>query len=151
MARSLFARHADGFQRSGGGVASGAAPHAAQPSRSVDEILAGHPFVERILLGAQPDEAIQRRIVPNALAQHADFALRGKKLPGGQLQQRRFSRAVRAEQPGDAGRHLDRQLVQPDHVAVPFRHFVELTTIGVHLRRSSDRTRKCRIHAEITK
>ena len=90
--------HADGFDRAGGGIAGGGAAQPAQPGRGVHEILPRHPFVKRILLRAEADDPVQRRIVPDILAQNAHRPLAGIKLPGGELKQRRFPRAVGAEQ-----------------------------------------------------
>ena len=73
---------------------------------------------------------IQCRIVPDALAEHADRSLARPKLAGGQLQQRRLAGAVGAEQARDAGRDAQRQLVQADDVAVPLGNAVELDDRG---------------------
>src|SRR5207245_528176 len=85
--------------------------------------------------------------VPGRLAQHADGALAGHQLPGRQLEQRRFARAVGAEQTGHAGRDVQGQLVQADDVAVPLGDAVE-DDDGRHFSWSSDFTRKLRVHVE---
>ena len=67
--------------------------------RAVDqELPAGHPFEERILLGAKPDKPVQSRIVPGPMAQHPHLALTGPELAGRQLQQRALPRPVGTEQ-----------------------------------------------------
>ena len=120
---------------------------AAQSGAGVDEIPAGHPFVEGVLLRAEADRAIEGGIVPDRLAEHANCSLAGAKLAGRQLQQRRLAGAVGAEQPGDAGADFERQLVDADDVAVPLGNFVEVDD-GRHFSRSSDLIEKFRMHAE---
>ena len=85
--------------------------------------------------------AIERRIVPHLLAQHADRALARPQLAGRQLQQRRLAGAVRPKQPGHAGADFDRELVDADDVAVPLRNVVEGDDRR-HLSRSSDLMRE---------
>ena len=91
--------------------------------------------------------AIERRVVPDRLAQHADRALARPQLAGRQLQQRRLAGAVGPEQTGHAGADRERQLVDADDVAVPLRNFVEGNDRR-HFSRSSDLIRKFRMHAE---
>ena len=83
-------------------VARRGAAQAAEPGAGEHEIPAGHPLVKRVLLRTQADRAIQRRVVPDRLAEHADRALARPQLAGRQLQQRRLAGAVRPEQAGDA-------------------------------------------------
>src|SRR5262249_52146345 len=107
-------------------------------------------FVEGVLLGAQSEVAVEGRVVPRGLAQDAYAALARLELPGGELQERRFAGAIRAEQTRDAGVDPQRQLVDADDVAVPLGDAVELDDRR-YLNRSSDFTRVCRIHAESPK
>ena len=67
---------------------------------------------------------VERGIVPDRLAEHADRSLARLELPGHELHERRLAGAVRAEQAGDAGRHRQRDVVQADHLAVPLRQVV---------------------------
>ena len=79
--------HADGFDCLRGGGARVGAGQTAETGAGVDEIPAGHPFVEGILLGAKADVAIERWMVPDGLAENIYSALAGIKLAGGELQQ----------------------------------------------------------------
>src|SRR5262249_45154052 len=113
-----------------------------------DEIEPSHPLVERVLLGAQADVTHQRRIIPHRLAEDADLSLARIQLAGCQLEQRRLAGAVGTEQARHAGWDAQRQLVQPNDVAVPLGDAVELDDRR-HLSRSSDFMRRLRIHTEI--
>ena len=64
---------------------------------------------------------VERGILPDPLAEHGDVAFARFELPGDQLHERRFAGAVGAEQPGDAGGHGQRDVVQADDLAVPLR------------------------------
>ena len=58
---------------------------------------AGHPLVKRILFGTKPDPEVQRRILPDRLAQHFDLALARLELPGDALHECGLPGPVRAE------------------------------------------------------
>src|SRR5262249_33755096 len=145
MARSLFlVMPTDSSARSAAARDPG---RAAQAGAGAKKVPAGHPLVERVLLRAEPDEAVEPRVVPDLLAQNAHLTLAGVKLTGGKLQQRGLAGAVGPEQAGHARRDPDRQLVEPNNVAVPLGNLVELHD-RLHLSRSSDFTRKFRMHIE---
>src|SRR5271165_3873437 len=91
----------------------------------------GHPLEERVLLGAKADQPVQSRVVPGPMPQHPNLALAGPKLTGRQLQQGALPRAVGTEQPGHPRSHSERQVVDPDHVAVPLGDRVELDRRGL--------------------
>ena len=123
-------------------------PEPGQFCGGVDEVPARHPLVKCVLLRTEADQAVERRVVPHLLAQHAHRPLAGVKLPGGQLQQGRLPRPIGTEQPGDAGVDPQVQLVDADHVAVPLRDVVKLDNRR-HRSRSSERMERLRMHAEI--
>src|SRR5690242_6775318 len=92
----------------------------------MDEIPTGHPFVEGVLFGAQADEAVEGVIVPDTVAEDTHFPLAGMELPRRQLQKRRLAGAVGTEQPGDARRNPERNVVDADDVTVPLRYGTEV-------------------------
>src|SRR5262249_22756520 len=113
------------------------------------------------LLRTEPDEAIERGVVPGALAQDAHFALARPKLPCRQLEERALARAVGSEQSGNARGDSQRQLVQADDVAIPLGDAAEVDDrsgglrnvrcwIG-HRSRSMDLTRVERMPVDRTK
>src|SRR5439155_12309649 len=53
---------------------------------------------------------------------HGHLALARLELTGDQLEECRLPRSVRAEQARDPRRHVQRDVVQSDHLAVPLRH-----------------------------
>ena len=65
------------------------------------------------------------------MPQHPNLALAGPELTGRQLQQRALPRAVGTEQAGHARSHSERQVVHPDHVAVPLGDRAELDRRGL--------------------
>src|SRR5581483_5167892 len=72
----------------------------------------------------------------------ADRSLARLQLARDQLHERRLAGAVRAEQPGDAGRDGDADVVEPDHLPVPLRQMIggddaHATTSTPRTRRSS--------------
>jgi hypothetical protein len=56
----LVLRHADGLDGPLGGIAGRGTAQSGEPSRRVDEIPAGHPFVKGVLFRAQADLPIDR-------------------------------------------------------------------------------------------
>ena len=148
MARSLFRVMPTASITRFAAVACFAARETAQAGAGVDEIVAGHPLVECILLRAQADAAIQRRVVPDLLAQNADAALARPKLAGRQLQQRDSCRRRSGpSRPVTPGMICSGKLVDADDVAVPLGNFVEGNDRR-HFRRSSDLTAKFKMHAD---
>src|ERR1700722_13003726 len=93
---------------------------------------------------------IQGWAIPNLATQYAYLALARKELSRCQLKQRRFTGAIGTEQTRDARGNVERELVDTDDVAVPLGNLVEFHD-RFYLRRSSDFTRKLRMHTEIPK
>ena len=116
---------------------------AVQPHERADPLEAGHALVEGVLLGAEPDLEIEVRVPPDRLAEDLDVPLARLELTGDQLHERRLAGAVGAEEPGDAGRHGDGDVVQADDLAVPLRDVLggddrrHVTTSTPRTRRSS--------------
>src|SRR4030095_17161857 len=107
------------------------------------------PFVERVLLRTESNAEEQFRITPDRLAHHGDRALAGLELAGDELHERALAGAVRAKQPGNARRHVDGHVVQPDHLAVPLRHVIDREDRRAHFTISTPPTRRSRTEIEI--
>ena len=83
-------------------------------------------------------------IAPDGLAEHRDRALARPELAGDELHERALAGAVGPEQPGDAGRHVHRDVVQADDLAVPLRQVVGGEDRRAHATISTPRTRRSR-------
>src|SRR5262249_30484194 len=95
-----------------------------QAHQAADPLQAGHPVVERVLLGAEADLEVDLRVAPDRLAEDRDRPLARLELTGDELHERRLSRAVWPEPAGHAGRHRHADVVEADDLAVPLRHVV---------------------------
>ena len=129
-----------------------------EPNERRDPLEAGHPLVERILLGTEADAPIEARVLPDRLAEHRDSPLARLELAGDELHERRLAGAVRAEEAGDARRHSERDVVQADHLTVPLgdvigtdnRDHVRHGSLGLdhHATTSTPRTRRSSTNAD---
>ena len=115
-----------------------------------DPLEPGHPLVERVLLGAEPDLEVELRVAPDRLAEHLDRPLARLQLTGDQLHERRLAGAVRAEQAGDARRHVDADVVQADDLAVPLRDVLGGDDRRAHVTTSTPRTRRSSTEIDTT-
>src|SRR5687768_9878567 len=97
---------------------------AIEPDERRHPFESGHPLVKRILLGTEADLEIEVRVAPDRLAEHVDGTLVRLQLTGDQLHERGLAGAIRPQQPGDARRHRDGDVVEPDDLPVPLGHMV---------------------------
>src|SRR5439155_2528084 len=89
-----------------------------------------------------------RRIPPNRLAEDGNRAFAWCELAGDELHERRLAGAVRPEKTGDAGRHLQRHVIQANDLAVPLREVIRRD--DAHATTSTPRTRFSRISPDTT-
>ena len=124
---------------------------AVQPHERGHPLEACHPLVEGVLLGTEPEAEVKARILPDRLAEHRDLALAGHELSGHELHECRLARAIGPEQAGDSRRHAQRDVVEADHLPVPFREMVGSNDRGRrHATISTPRTRRSSTRPEAT-
>ena len=107
---------------------------AVQPGVQLDELATGEEVVDGLVFRHYAQAAEDRRVPSHALAEYAQLAVGGVGEARDHMQQRRLARAVRAEQRGDPGENLERDIVDGDDVAEPSRDVIDAD------RRSAGRT-----------
>src|SRR5262249_46259329 len=93
---------------------------------------------------------IQRRILPDLLAEDGDLALAGLQLPRDELHESALACAVGTEQAGDASRHADGHVVQSNYLAVPLRQVISCQDRRSHATISTPRTWRSRMDTDTT-
>src|SRR5262245_20091542 len=115
----------DALDRAPGHLFGLLARQAVNRQKRFDEVVAGHPFRERIELAAIADLAKQLLRVRRRNAENADAASRRLDQAGHQIHQRRLAGTVRADQAGDARRDGQVDAVDAEDFAVKFRDVLE--------------------------
>ncbi len=111
----------EGLEGGGGTLPCFLAPVAAQLGHRRDELEAREVVEHGVGFGAQPDVTQGRGVAEGLEAAHRSLAEVRLELPRHDAQERRLARAVRAEQPPDAGVEVQRQILQGRDLAVPLR------------------------------
>ncbi len=159
----------DLLERRHRGVGGLAIAEAVQAQQRRHPFVTGHPVVERVLLGTHAHAQEDVGIAPYRLAENLHCALVRLQLPGDELEERRLARAIRSEQAGHAAADGDRDVVEPDHLAVPLRQVLgphdfnlpfavcpllsalcSVSASGRHVTTSIARIRRRRTNAEAT-
>ena len=132
----------DRLQRFSGRRGSIRLGQAVEPCQRRDPLQPGHPLVERVLLGAEPQPGEETWVAPDRLSEHPHRPFARLELSGDQLQEGGFAGAIRPQQTGDAGPDLDRDVVEADDLAIPLRHPVDGHHRCGHVTTSTPRTRR---------
>jgi hypothetical protein len=97
-----------------------------EPGGVADEPVAREPAGHRFPLRDEADPAVPGRVTPGRLAEQGHPPGRRRQQAGDHAQDRALAGPVGTEQPGDPWAHLERDVVDGHHVAVPARGMDEL-------------------------